>query len=121
MLLKQLDGPFRIAIAPIPRRSFQGRAEHGQETIVPGGDMAMPPVIAEGAGCGSQEVAIEPVVDRLSRDAQLGSDRSDREPLIELQEGKGPPKEVSVGGRVAAETVFLDENDRVTRYFAHYG
>ena len=28
---------------------------------------------------------------------------------------------VSVGGRVAAETVFLDENDRVTRYFAHYG
>ena len=26
----------------------------------------------------------------------------------------------SVGGRVAAETVFLDENDRVTRYFAHY-
>ena len=28
---------------------------------------------------------------------------------------------VSVGGRPAAETVFLDENDRVTRYFAHYG
>ena len=27
----------------------------------------------------------------------------------------------SVGGRVAAETVFLDENDRVTQYFAHYG
>src|SRR5262249_8714566 len=27
---------------------------------------------------------------------------------------------VSVGGRAAAETVFLDEDDRVTRYFAHY-
>jgi len=26
----------------------------------------------------------------------------------------------SVGGRVAAETAFVDENDRVTRYFAHY-
>jgi ketosteroid isomerase-like protein len=28
---------------------------------------------------------------------------------------------VSVGGRASAETVFLDANDRVTRYFAHYG
>jgi hypothetical protein len=28
---------------------------------------------------------------------------------------------VSVGGRPAAETVFLDENDRITRYSAHYG
>jgi ketosteroid isomerase-like protein len=26
----------------------------------------------------------------------------------------------SVGGRIAAETIFLDESDRVTRYFAHY-
>jgi hypothetical protein len=26
----------------------------------------------------------------------------------------------SVGRRVAAETIFLDEDDRVTRYFAHY-
>jgi hypothetical protein len=26
----------------------------------------------------------------------------------------------SVEGRLTAETVFLDENDRVTRYFAHY-
>ena len=26
----------------------------------------------------------------------------------------------SVGGRVAAETIFLDADDRVTRYFAHY-
>ena len=26
----------------------------------------------------------------------------------------------SVEGRLAAETVFLDENDLVTRYFAHY-
>jgi ketosteroid isomerase-like protein len=26
----------------------------------------------------------------------------------------------SVGGLVAAETVFLDGSDRVTRYFAHY-
>ena len=28
---------------------------------------------------------------------------------------------VSVGGRPAAETVFLDEHDRITRYSAHYG
>ena len=102
VLLEQLDGPFRIAIAPISRWSFQGRAQHGEEIVVPGGDMTMPPGIAEGAGRGCEEVAIEPVVDRLSRDAQLGSDGSDREPLIELQEGQGPTKDVGVVGGVAS-------------------
>ncbi len=71
--------------------------------------MPMPPGIAEGSGYGCQEVAIEPVVDRLSRDAQLGGDCSDREPLIELQEGQGPTKDVDVVGSVAspAEAVSL--------------
>ena len=63
--------------------------------------MTMPPGIAEGTGCRCQEVAIEPVVDRLSRDAQLGGDRGDREPLIELQEGQGPTKDICVVGGVA--------------------
>ena len=101
VLLKQLDGPFPIAIAPISRWSFQGRAQHGEAIVVPGGDMTMPPGIAEGAGRGCQEVAIKPVVDRLSRDAQLGSNCSNREPLIELQEGQGPTKDVGVVGNVA--------------------
>src|SRR6185312_286486 len=101
MLLEQLDGPFRIAIAPIPRWSLHGRAQHGEEIVVPGGEVTMPPGIAEGPGRRCQEVAIEPVVDRLGRDAQVGGDRRDRSPLIELQEGQGPTEGVGLVGPVA--------------------
>src|SRR5262249_2929374 len=45
--------------------------------------------------------AIAPVIDRLSRDAQLGRDGGDRAILIQLQESQGSAEDVRTMGRVA--------------------
>ena len=43
VLLEQPDGPLQVTISPMPRRLLQCRAQDGEEILVPGCDMTMPP------------------------------------------------------------------------------
>jgi hypothetical protein len=101
---EQRDGPLLVAIAPLHRRSLQRGEQHGQESLVPGGDMGMTAAIAQGLRSRRAEISVQPVVDGLSRGAQLGSDRGHRGALIELQDCQGPAEDIRVVGRVAGLT-----------------
>ena len=61
----------------------------------------MTAVIAQGPRSRRAEVSVPPVVDGLSGEAQLGSDRGHRGALIELQDGQAAAKDIRVVGSVA--------------------
>ena len=63
--------------------------------------MAVATVISQGARGRGHEVVIQPVVDRLPRDAQLGGDGGDRMPPIELQESQATAEYAHIVGGVA--------------------
>ena len=91
VLPEQGDSPLQVAIAPLSRRPFQRREQHGQKILVPGRNMGVTAVIAQRPWRRRDEVTIQPVGDRLSCDPQLSRDRGHREPLIELQQSPSGP------------------------------
>ena len=90
-----------IPIQQQPNRPTPVVVVDGEQFVVPGSAVTISPGIVEVTGRGCQEVAIEPVVNRLARHAKLGGDGCDRAPLSELQEGQGPTEEVGVVGPIA--------------------
>ena len=91
VLPEQGDSPLQVAIAPLSRRPFQRREQHGQKILVPGRNMGVTAVIAQRPWRRRDKVTIQPVGDRLSCDPQLSRDRGHREPLIELQQSPSGP------------------------------